>query len=66
MLEVKYVRRAELPSDHCWALVERGGTTTALVVDGAAEKVARAVYSNSRNRPSDSNASAILDSSADW
>lgn len=65
MLTIEYVGQASLPEGHYWMLVERGSTVTALVIDGAAERVARAVYSNSRNRPSDSNASLMRASSAD-
>lgn len=65
MLEVRYVGSVGLPKGHQWMLVERDGVTVAHVLDGAAEKVARAVYSNSRKRAADSNASAIRATSAD-
>lgn len=66
MLVVQYVERDQMPKGHWWMLSERDGVTTASVVDGAAEKVARAVYSSSRNRSSEANASAIRSRSADW
>lgn len=65
MLAVEYVDRARLRG-HYWALVERSGVTTALVVDGAAERVARAVYSSSRSADTAASASAIRSTSADW
>lgn len=51
MLLVARVDKADLPQGHSWALIERDGVTTAYVVDGAAEKVARAVYSNANRSP---------------
>lgn len=66
MLIVEYVDRAAMPVGHWWMLSERDGVTTATVVDGAAERVARAVYSSSRKRSSESNASTMRESSADW
>lgn len=66
MLEVEYVEKSALPRGHAWMLIEEGSVVRAVVIDGAAERVVRAVYSNSRNCPSESNASAIRESSADW
>lgn len=48
MLVVEYVQKHALPDGHWWMLVERDGVTTAQVVDGAAEKVVRVIYSSSR------------------
>ena len=41
---MQYVKNAALPEGHRWAIVERGEEVTAYVIDGAAEKVARAVW----------------------
>ena len=65
MFAVQYVTESALPVGHAWMIVQRGGTTTALVIDRAAERVARAVYSNSRKSPREENASSSLSISAD-
>ena len=56
MLVVEYVGRDTMPTGHTWMLVERGGAVTARVVDGAAERVARAVYSRASSDPAASSA----------
>jgi hypothetical protein len=40
--------RAAMPDGHTWLLVERDGATTAYVVDGAAERVARLVHAQAK------------------
>ena len=62
MLIVERVMKRVLPEGHWWAIVERDGVTTAYVVDGHAERVARSVYSNS-NRTSTAASASVMRSS---
>lgn len=55
-MKVRYVERARMPEGHTWAIVERGDSVTLYVVDGVAERVARAIYSRARYEPTEASA----------